>query len=64
MGPETICYVTGYSLGGLGGRSVVVVRQADEILSVYEIFKLNNFNFKLRSGCLNGIMVLKACMYQ
>ena len=60
----TICNVTGYSLGGLGGRSVVVVRQADEILSVYEILKLNKFNFKLCSRCLNGIMVLKVCMYQ
>ena len=34
----------GHMPSSLGGRSIVVVRQADKILAVYKIFK--NFNSK------------------
>ena len=50
----------------LGGRSFIVVRQADENLAVSKnlqlakILKLGNFNLKARFGCLNGFMALLA----
>ena len=44
----------------LSGRSIVVVRQADDILAV---LKFTNFNFKACLGCLNRFIVLIA-LYQ
>ena len=44
----------------LGGKSIVVVRQADENLSVSKNLKFGNFNLKARLGCLNGYMALIA----
>ena len=47
----------------LGSRSILVVRQANEILQLAKILKFGNFNFKARLGCLNGLMALIA-LYQ
>ena len=44
----------------LGGRSFIVVRQADKNLTVSKNFKFSNFNLKARLGCLNGFMELVA----
>ena len=44
----------------LGGRSILVVRQADENLVVSKNFKICNFNLKAHLGCLNGFMALIA----
>ena len=44
----------------LGGRSFIVVRQADKNLAVSKILKFGNFNLKACLGCLNGFMVLVA----
>ena len=51
----------GHRPSSLGGRSIVVVRQADKNLTVSEIFK---FNLKAHLGCLNGFMVLMASYQQ
>ena len=45
---------------GLGGRSIVVVRQADKILRLVKVLKFGNFNLKAYLGCLNEFMVLIA----
>ena len=50
----------GYMPSSLGGRSFIVVRQADENIAVSKIFKFGNFNLKARLGCLNGFMALVA----
>ena len=47
----------GCSPSSLGCRSIVVVRQADNLLAVYKILKFDNFNCKACLGCLNGFMV-------
>ena len=44
----------------LGGRSFVVVRQADKNLAVRKILKFGNFNSKAHLGCLKGFMALVA----
>ena len=44
----------------LGGRSFIVVRQADKNLAVSKILKFGKFNLKPRLGCLNGFMALIA----
>ena len=44
----------------LGGRSFIVVRQADENLAVSKNLKFGNFNLKARLGCLNGFMAIVA----
>ena len=41
----------------LGCRSIVVVRQADDLLAVYKILTFDDFNSKARLGCLNVFMV-------
>ena len=48
----------GYMPSTLGGRSFIVVRQADENLAVSKNLKFGSFNLKARLGCLNGFMVL------
>ena len=48
----------------LGGRSILVVRQADKNLVVSKIIKFGNFNLKARLGCLNVFMVLIASYRQ
>ena len=52
----------GYMPSSLGGRSFIVVRQADEnhVLHLAKILKFGNFNLKARLGCLNRFMVLVA----
>ena len=50
----------GYMPSGLGGRLIVVVRQADENLAVSKNLKFSNFNLKAHLGCLNGFMALIA----
>ena len=45
---------------GLGGRSILVVRQVDKILQLSKILKFGNFNLKARSNCLNQFMALIA----
>ena len=42
---------------GLGGRLIIVVRQADENLAFNKNF---NFNLKACLGCFNGFMALIA----
>ena len=42
----------------LGGRSIVVGRQADKILAVHDFLKFDNFNSIAYSVCLNGFMKL------
>ena len=49
---------------GLGGRSFIVVRQADKNLAVSKNLKFGNFNLKARLDCLNGFMVLIASYQQ
>ena len=44
----------------LGGRSFIVVRQADKNLAVNKKLKFDNFNLKARLRCLNGFMALLA----
>ena len=44
----------GYMPSSLGGRSFIVVRQADENLAVSKNF--GNFNLKARLGCLNALV--------
>ena len=43
-----------------GGRSFIVIRQADENLAVNKNLKFGNFNLKACLGCLNGFMALVA----
>ena len=50
----------GYTPSSLGGRSFIVVRQADENLALAKFLKFGNFNEKARLGCLNGFMALVA----
>ena len=49
----------GHRLSNLGGRSIVVVRQAgrQNTCSLQKFLKLDNFNSKPCLGCLNGFMV-------
>ena len=44
----------------LGGRSFIVVRQADKNLQLAKILKFGNFNLKTCLGCLNGFVALVA----
>ena len=44
--------------GGLGGRLILVVMQADENLAVNKNLKFGNFNLKARLGCLNGMALI------
>ena len=41
----------------LGCRSIVVLRQADDLLAAYKVIKFDNINCKARLGCLNGFLV-------
>ena len=49
-----------YMPSSLGGRSIIVVRQADENFAVTKNFKIRQLNLKARLGCLNGFMMLVA----
>ena len=45
----------------LGGRSIVVVRQAGRQMKILQLgifLKFDNFNSKACLGCLNGFMAL------
>ena len=50
----------GYMPSSLGGRSIIVVRQADANLAVSKNFKFGDYNLKACLGCLNGFMALIA----
>ena len=41
----------GYMPSSLGGRSIVVVRQADKSCGLQNFLKFDNFNFKARLSC-------------
>ena len=50
----------GHRPSSLGGRLILVVRQADKNLAVSKILKFGKLNLKARLGCLNGFMALMA----
>ena len=50
----------GHRPSSLGGRSIVVVSESDEMLAVLKNFKIQQFNSKACLSCLNGFMALIA----
>ena len=50
----------GYKPSGSGGKAIIVASEWDEILAVYDFFKIDNFNSKACLGCLNRFILLMA----